>query len=59
MWDIGIQLIRAMVIKVIKADRGNIKRKLCVKLSYKAFIDFIKVKDGKRGDKDYGQKRIL
>ena len=47
------------MIRVIGADGGNTKRKLYVKLGCEAFIDFTKVKDGKKSNKDYGWERIL
>jgi alcohol dehydrogenase, propanol-preferring len=41
----GVQLAKAMGMRVTGVDGGDAKRKLCMKLSCEAFVDFTKVKD--------------
>lgn len=41
----GVQLAKAMGMRVIGIDGGAEKRKLCVELGCEAFIDFLEVKD--------------
>ena len=41
----GVQLAKAIGMRVIEVDGGDAKRKLCMKLGCEAFVDFTKVKD--------------
>lgn len=41
----GVQLAKAMGMRVIGVDSGDTKRKLCMKLDCEAFVDFTRVKD--------------
>lgn len=41
----GVQLAKAMGMRVVGVDGGDDKRELCMKLGCEAFVDFTKVKD--------------
>jgi propanol-preferring alcohol dehydrogenase len=41
----GIQIAKAMGMRVIGIDTGDDKRHLCLRLGCEAFVDFAKVKD--------------
>lgn len=43
--SMGVQLAKAMGMRVIGIDGGNEKRELCMKLGCEAFVDFTKVED--------------